>query len=518
MKKRYPILILILSIFLFMPIQVNAEIKTNIVPIYTADDLQKALDSTEYDGYTFKIINDISGNFTHDVNTSFTLDLNDHFITGIRDGSNHAVITLKQGTMTLIDSSTYQVKHYYRLIPDTGCAEVVYDIIDEDHSFEGGYITGGYSELDSSGGGIAISKTATLIMNGGTIIGNYTNGSGGGIYAYGKGKIVINGGNIIGNSFFGIRGNDITINGNSKIIDNYTAGIAGDSIININGGQICRSKKLGISASNNSYLTINKGVISDNGSSGVTFGGIKLIMNGGTIKNNGCDGISIGKGLVEINGGKIEYNKEDGIMNMNTSGSVSIIGGEITNNDVSGVHIAGKTLISGSPNIYNNHRTINGKTRNCNVLINNNCFITINGNLNEDAIIGISLYSPVKGSITPFTIGLPDKSRIHCFKSDLPECEIVEKGTQLALRIPSTLSTDDAYASPTTQSQPSVPKLTTAKNNKKKTITLKWLKVDNIDGYQIQYALNKKFTKSVKMNIPVRRSRHSGKLETANPE
>ena len=39
-------------------------------------------------------------------------------------------------------------------------------------------------------------------------------------------------------------------------------------------------------------------------------------------------------------------------------------------------------------------------------------------------------------------------------------------------------------------------KILSLKNNKKKLITVKWKKVSNVSGYQVSYALNKKFTKN----------------------
>ena len=44
-------------------------------------------------------------------------------------------------------------------------------------------------------------------------------------------------------------------------------------------------------------------------------------------------------------------------------------------------------------------------------------------------------------------------------------------------------------------------KITSAKNNKKKSIVVKWKKISNAKGYNLQYALNKKFTKSKKTKI-----------------
>lgn len=46
---------------------------------------------------------------------------------------------------------------------------------------------------------------------------------------------------------------------------------------------------------------------------------------------------------------------------------------------------------------------------------------------------------------------------------------------------------------------PSKPTIKTAKNNKKKTVTLSWKKVKNATGYQIQYATNDAFSKKSKL-------------------
>ena len=42
----------------------------------------------------------------------------------------------------------------------------------------------------------------------------------------------------------------------------------------------------------------------------------------------------------------------------------------------------------------------------------------------------------------------------------------------------------------------STPKLTSAKNNKKGQVTLKWKKVSNINGYEVQYSTDKNFKKA----------------------
>ena len=45
---------------------------------------------------------------------------------------------------------------------------------------------------------------------------------------------------------------------------------------------------------------------------------------------------------------------------------------------------------------------------------------------------------------------------------------------------------------------PGKAKISSLKNSKKKAFVLKWKKVKDAKGYEVQYALNKKFTKSKK--------------------
>ncbi len=110
---------------------------------YTA--LQAAIEAAE-DGDTVTLLSDVNEDITISDSQTITLDLNGNTLTGTGTGS---VITV-EGSLTLEDSSDEAT----------------------------GTITGGNA---TNGGGIYISSTGSLTMNGGTVTGN-TATNGGGIY------------------------------------------------------------------------------------------------------------------------------------------------------------------------------------------------------------------------------------------------------------------------------------------------------------------------------------------------
>lgn len=63
-----------------------------------------------------------------------------------------------------------------------------------------------------------------------------------------------------------------------------------------------------------------------------------------------------------------------------------------------------------------------------------------------------------------------------------------------------TPATTEAPASTTEQTVkiPAKVSITSGKNSKKKSFVVKWKKVKDVKGYEVSYALNKKFTKSKK--------------------
>ncbi len=532
MKKRYLIPILICFILLSAPIKIKADIsESKVIEIYTAEEFQAALDNDDYDGYTFKLMADMKGNFIcekqqENGKKSITIDLNNHSITGSPNETEVSVLYFPYISVVLTDNSPSKTRHYYKLVNNLG---VLTSEKDDEHFFDGGYITGANTEIIEAA---KIMYCQELLMENGTIFGNET--SEGNISAK---NIELTGGNIIGNRIlmFGgnISGTNVIIGGSSRIVDNYAghnAGVSGKNIT-INGGIISRNTShidsAGIYCTGT--LTVNGGVISNNNGCGITFSGDSFIMNGGIVSNNTANGIGITteKSSFILNGGTIENNGKVGVnlnaystitMNMTggiitknkgggiytSRGTLKMSGGEITNNETAGVILGSVLKVSGSPKIYNNYTIERQQRINCNVRMYSDTYIEIDGTLNKDAKIGVCLYHQhEKGTTTIITRGLINKADKEYFNCDTDDYELVEKNAQLALykkhdhemADSSKIESDTSAVS----TQILIPKLTKAKNSKKKTVTLKWQKIDNVDGYQIQYALNKKFTKSLKV-------------------
>ncbi len=70
---------------------------------------------------------------------------------------------------------------------------------------------------------------------------------------------------------------------------------------------------------------------------------------------------------------------------------------------------------------------------------------------------------------------------------------------------PTKTSKPKSVAKPIKVTAPDKVKKLTAKNKKKKSVTLSWKKVSRAKGYQLQYALNKKFTKKKKSKLTKKR-------------
>ncbi len=509
----------------YKPLDVIAE-ENHILEIYSSEDMEAALKSNSYDNAILKLMTDLEGNYVYEKQDhSIIIDLNDHSITGLGE-ENVSVIWVKSGMLTLVDNAEKKTRHYYKLNDKVAVISAEKDDL---FYFDGGFITGGQGEAN----GVAIGKAGRFYMKGGTVIGNYGGGVGGS-------SVEMSGGNIIGNYSFqgaGIEANSIIISGSARIVDNiaaYGAGVEGNLIMN--GGSICRNRSLsnggGIYAGQSSCdITINAGVISDNIGEGIYFSGRKLIMTGGIIRNNTSErwggGIHVGGrySTFEMTGGLIEGNKADslsgggvfvstyadvamtmkgGSITNNIGGgiyfhnnsTIRIEGGQITNNVDGGIIQRGQMKICGAPNISGNYKIINNVKVNCNVLLYKDYYITVDGKLEDDALIGVSVDKPVSGTTVEILRGLSDKSKLKCFISDEPGYTIVERGTGAVLNIKSYTDKDQID----TSNQIDIPKvkISSAQNDKKKQVTVKWEQIKYISGYQIQYAYNKKFTKSVK--------------------
>lgn len=181
------------------------------------------------DNGDYKLDTDIDTSNVISVTGNVTIDLNGH---GIRHNSTtpgNVIRVNPEATLTIIDSTGNSVNHYY-YINDATHLGVICNSTDSEYtsaskrgSFEGGYITGGYSSGSSgSGSGIDVENGGTLIMNAGTIIGNNGGRSdhkGGGVLN--DGEFILNNGRIIGNYsngdgagvYCGSTGSKFTMNG-----------------------------------------------------------------------------------------------------------------------------------------------------------------------------------------------------------------------------------------------------------------------------------------------------------------
>lgn len=543
-------LILIFTLFLFFPITAYAEEKT--IDIFSATELQSALNDSSNNGAILKLQADIEGIFTYEKNKqSITLDLNNHGIKGFTsDDYLSCVIVIRAGTFTLTDNSLNKTRRYYKLEDDLA---VLTDINDDIHYFEGGYITGGKAKTNDSGGGGGIYVCHSLdinkepnevkfIMQSGTIIGNLTN-FGAGISGE---NIEINGGNIIGNKSIhnggGIEAKNIVIN-NCNIFDNTSEGDGGgiaasNCIINNafisrnhgrNGGGIFVSKHYPISESDYGIL-INGGEITNNTAEqggGLCITQNPLTMTGGVIKHNISEGYgggvcNNGKDIIfEMSGGTIEENESisnegggaslsndakmilsGGTISNNIGGGIIndesrlyVYGGKIINNNGGGIIDHGRIFIKESPYIQENYKTEDGFKINCNIMFcRSKNLIFVIGKLNTDTNIGISLESPLTYPYERIlTDGLSGNGSFNYFKNDSSKYELFMKDSELAIRN----SASNTETQKTSQGTPKVV-LISAKNNKKKAITIKWKQVKGIKHYALQYAQNKKFTKNLK--------------------
>ncbi len=157
-------------------------------------------------GATLTLLKDVTVSSTINVSTTKTLDLNG---CGIITTSTDSLFLINNGgNLTLNDSgdTTHYFTHERYKGYDAGlatiCDKATYDEASEDSrgTFSGGYITGLHITADSpvARGAFRVESGATLTMNGGTIIGNYSDNSASGVCS--DGVFVMNGGNMIYNT------------------------------------------------------------------------------------------------------------------------------------------------------------------------------------------------------------------------------------------------------------------------------------------------------------------------------
>ena len=210
---------------------------------------------------TVKLIADVTIDATLVVNRTVTLDLNGHVLKYENSTNRGSVLMVESGgTLTIADSNTAA---QHKFTPDSNGLWV----LDESGGTEtvaGGVITGGTGKPDDrhgdKGGGVYIGDNASLIMNGGSIVGcRVTQGGspeGGGVClsASNAAFTMNDGAHIIGcwsniyGGGVGVNYGEFTMNGGS--IEDCTAGGA-----NSNG------KGGGVSISNNSRFIMEAGEI-----------------------------------------------------------------------------------------------------------------------------------------------------------------------------------------------------------------------------------------------------------------
>lgn len=195
-------------------------------------------------------------------------------------------------------------------------------------ALQGGSATG-------SGGGINATGAASLVVNNSVITGNSATTNGGGI-AFTNGTLTLSNSQIVsntaGNNGGGVYSNNGTITfDNSQVLTNTAVNNGGGIALNLAGAS----------------LTMNSGQINDNVASTAVLafpgGGVYVAqgsatINDGEIRNNVAyrgGGILVSSGTVAINGGQIvdnEANYGGGVYVRNPSASLTINGGEITQN------------------------------------------------------------------------------------------------------------------------------------------------------------------------------------------
>ena len=209
-----------------------------------------------------------------------------------------------------------------------------------------GKITGGNAE---NGGGIYV-DVGTLIMNGGTIYGNKATSNGGGVYVNGERNSIAS---------FTMKGG--AIEGNTATVD---------------GGGVYANQ---------------------------TF-----LMEGGTISGNTADGKDNGDGVYTKSGASSmsggEITGHDGVGIYIGGGSFAMTGGKITGNGT-GIYVGMTFNLSGSPQVVDNK---DGGTKQ-NVVIKNSKIITVNGQLEDEARLGITF----ENTQTPFTTGYAQNNKDH---------------------------------------------------------------------------------------------------------
>ena len=357
-KKSLLIYILIFFIVFYSRIALNSLAEpTEAVLVTTESELKTAISNGGY----VRLNNDITTTALLTISKTVTLDLNGYMLrttaksVPVIDGRS-----LNGKTFTITDSRPTENSHYFKknstkaweyvATPTDG---VEYEIIN------GGIITGGNNTTNTSsmgGGAIRLdSINDYVVIDGGTIVGNYAARAGGASYG---GAVTLNDGHIYGNAagkFAGaiaLSGN-FTMNG-GEIRDNYSP--PGSNQYNF--------YITGLSIGSDSNFVMTGGTITDNIAT-VTSSSVTTLSVSGTAKING--NIYLQNGIqANIQGGEI-----NGRVRM-TRGSFTMSGGKITggiadNTEVNyfgsnggGVSVEGGNFTMTGGSIVGNSATTNG--------------------------------------------------------------------------------------------------------------------------------------------------------------
>ena len=217
---------------------------------------------------------------------------------------------------------------------------------------DSGKITGGYSSWN---GGIHVNH-GTLVLDGGSITGNRTDGMGAGVTMDG-GSFTMNGGKISGNSgrsavciryeaVFTMNGGEIS--GNTTPLDGGGVSVEGGCSFTMNDGEISgntATERSGGGVQNAGVFTMTGGRIAGNkaGSGGGVISNGTFTMSGGEISGNTATwdggGVWLNYANFTLSGGKISNNiagtNGGGVMCVNDT-TVMISGGEISGNRATG--------------------------------------------------------------------------------------------------------------------------------------------------------------------------------------
>jgi hypothetical protein len=194
----------------------------------------------------------------------------------------------------------------------------------------------------SNGGGIAINKNASLVLNGSTVSDNHANGGGGGIYITSNGNLTITGGAISSNFTSGVGGGiyapfdgNVTITGTTLGHNVCNAPDGGGAILTNTSATV---KLTGITVTGNDAIGYNGGGVFINASASTSkfdiigghFSGNVAGDNGGGIE---ITGIGSGKISGAVITGNIAVNAAGGLFNdLTTVSDLTLTGTTIAAN------------------------------------------------------------------------------------------------------------------------------------------------------------------------------------------